>query len=177
MTWRIHFLPYPSFPRLPLRPLLLRLLAQLPLFPPLLPHDCPNPEILPSLSPIKHLPPILHRIKNLLLRLPHFPLPSQLPLPLPFPTILPLIIIINRNKHLFHPPQIPHQILLKTPRHERPRRILPRKKSITAPRPIHMRRSRYIVNRPVEAQVDGQFRISAVVERELSGCELKGAAL
>lgn len=77
------------------------------------------------------------------------------------------LLIIHRQKHILHTPQIRRPILLKTIRHKRSRSIHAREEMITASWAIMSASRRNVIDRTIQREVDWEIWVRAVVAREI----------
>lgn len=147
----------------PLRPLRLRPFTQLPPSPVWIPmlvrtHHPPNLKIL-LMIPEEPLPP-RNRLLHLRPRKPNLPLPAHLLLRRRDTPIY----IVDRHKHFLNAPQVRRKILLKATRHERARRIAPRKEIVAPARAVDCAVGGDVEDGAVDGEVEGERVVGAVVE-------------
>lgn len=162
---------------LPLRPIPLRSLTQLPLplSSSLLRHtyDLPNLKILLVIP--EEILPMLHLRAHHRLRLPRLPLTPDLPLPAAQLRVL--FLVIDGDIHLLDTVQIRGKVLLETARDESARGVAAGEEVVAPARAVHHGVGGDVEDGAVDGEVDGEGGVGAVVEGELVGGEVERAAL
>lgn len=161
----------------PLRSIPLRSLAQLPLALPrslwLRTHHLPDLKILLMIP--EEVLPMLHLRADLGLGLARLPLAPDLALAAAQLPVL--LLVVDGDEHLLDAVQVRGQVLLEAARDEGAGGVAAREEVVAAAGPVHGAVGGDVEDGAVDGEVDGEGGVGAVVEGELLGGEVEGAAL